>query len=441
MDLEALQQLITADPLVDVAACRRELAHIRRGRGVLDAREVQVLGRLDQLTATQPSVFPEGELAAASKSSLGKASKVRDRQAACDQLPELADALAEGSTTGERVDAVARATAGLSDGEREKVAEHGASIAAAASNATDRQFRELLEGIVAKARRDDGLDQLAKQRSASGLRWWTGADGMWNFTGKLDPVRGAELEGRLRNAVESLFHGSAAARRSGVGGQSGVSGVAGGVSGVAGGVGTAGDLDGTMSGFAADDAPTDPVLRQQHLSVLAVLSLVAGTASAGGAPDVTVIIDERTLVEGGRHDQSVLDAGLGRFGLPVETVRRWACVGSVTPVVVGADGVRLFLGRETRLANREQRRALRVLYRTCALCDVPFEHTQIHHVSWFGRHGGATDIGNLLPLCNRHHHLVHEGGWQLELHPDRRLTVTMPDGRVLSHGPPRARAA
>lgn len=238
MDIAALQQLIIADPLVDVAARRRELEHIRRGRGVLDAREVHVLGRLDQLTASLPSVFPEAELATASRSSLGKASKVRDRQAACDQLPELADALAEGSTTGERV-----------------------------------------------------------------------------------------------------------------------------------------------------------------------------------------------------------DAGLGRFGLPVETVRRWACIGSVTPVVVGAEGVRLFLGRETRLASRDQRRALRVLYRTCALCDVPFEHTQMHHVSWFGRHGGATDIGNLLPLCNRHHHLVHEGGWQLVLHPDRRLTVTMPDGRVLSHAPPRVRAA
>ena len=157
-------------------------------------------------------------------------------------------------------------------------------------------------------------------------------------------------------------------------------------------------------------------------------------------PDVTVLIDARTFLTGEAHDGTVCEAGVGRFGLPIETVRRWACLGGVTPVVVGADGVRLFLGRETRLANRAQRRALRVLYRTCALCDTAFEHCQIHHVHWF-EHGGRTDVDTLLPLCNRHHHLVHEGGWQLHLAPDRTLTVARPGGQVTTHGPPRARAA
>lgn len=157
-------------------------------------------------------------------------------------------------------------------------------------------------------------------------------------------------------------------------------------------------------------------------------------------PDVTVLIDARTFLTGETHEHTVCEAGVGRFGLPIETVRRWACVGGVTPVVVSADGVRLFLGRETRLANRAQRRALRVLYRTCALCDTAFEHCQIHHVHWF-EHGGRTDIDGLVPLCNHHHHLVHEGGWQLHLAPDRTLTVTRPGGQVTVHGPPRAKAA
>jgi len=153
-----------------------------------------------------------------------------------------------------------------------------------------------------------------------------------------------------------------------------------------------------------------------------------------------VLIDVRTFLTGDSHEGTVCEAGIGRFGLPVETVRRWACLGSVTPVVVAADGVRLFLGRETRLANRAQRRALRVLYRTCALCDTAVDHCQVHHVAWF-RSGGRTDIDNLLPLCNRHHHLVHEGGWVVHLAPDRTLTVTRPGGQVSTHGPPRAMAA
>jgi hypothetical protein len=153
-----------------------------------------------------------------------------------------------------------------------------------------------------------------------------------------------------------------------------------------------------------------------------------------------VLIDATTLLQG-HHDHTIIDAGLGRFGLPIETIRRWACIGTVTPVVTAADGTRLYLGRETRLANRAQRRALRVLYRTCALCDVPFEHTQIHHVTWYSLHFGRTDIDNLLPLCRTHHQLVHEGRWQLHLAADRTLTVTRPGGTTSTHGPPRTKAA
>jgi hypothetical protein len=273
----------------------------------------------------------------------------------------------------------------------------------------------LVERIVGASRHDDGREQLSRQRSASRLRWWNGADGMWNLAGSLDPVRGAEVEGRLRRLIEALFHSG------GAGG-----GVGGGGSGAA---------------VADGELPHDPVERQQYMAAMALVDALSGTATVqGGGPDVTVLIDARTLFEG-RHPHSVLDVGLGRFGLPLDTIRRWACLGTVTPVVVAADGVRLFLGRETRLANRHQRRALRVLYRTCALCDVPFEHTQIHHVSWFTRHQGGTDLPNLLPLCTRHHHLVHEGGWHVRIRSDRSLVVTMPDGSVTNHSPPMQRAA
>ena len=37
---------------------------------------------------------------------------------------------------------------------------------------------------------------------------------------------------------------------------------------------------------------------------------------------------------------------------------------------------------------------------------------------------------NLIPLCETHHHLVHEGGWTLELHPDRRTVWSTPDGTI-----------
>jgi hypothetical protein len=77
MDLLALRTVIGATPLTDLDACRRELEHARGGRGLLDAREVEVLGRLDEVTADVPSILPEDELANAAKSSLPKALKIR----------------------------------------------------------------------------------------------------------------------------------------------------------------------------------------------------------------------------------------------------------------------------------------------------------------------------------------------------------------------------
>lgn len=268
MDLGCLRAIINDTALIDLADCRTELDHLRIARAALDTRELEVMRRLDEIADVQPSVFPDDELAKAAKTNLGKSAKVRKRKKACDDIPELADALANGDTTGERVDTFANATAGLKPEELEKVAEHGAAIAAAAAYSTERQYQELLERLVGRARGDDGLNTLARQRRATGFRWWTNQhDGMWQCAGKFDPVRGTELEGRIRNALEALFHGSA--------------------------------------GSVPDDCPTDPHERHDHLAALALLALSEGKGTSG-LPDVTVLIDEKTLVDGCRHEHSVV---------------------------------------------------------------------------------------------------------------------------------------
>jgi hypothetical protein len=48
-----------------------------------------------------------------------------------------------------------------------------------------------------------------------------------------------------------------------------------------------------------------------------------------------------------------------------------------------------------------------------------------------------TNLDRLIPTCRRHHHLVHEGGWQLELDPvTRELTVRLADGTLHSRRRP-----
>jgi predicted restriction endonuclease len=94
------------------------------------------------------------------------------------------------------------------------------------------------------------------------------------------------------------------------------------------------------------------------------------------------------------------------------------------------------------LANRAQRRALGAVYATCAIpgCRVRYSRTKLHHVIWW-RHGGRTDLENLLPTCEIHHQKLHNNGWLLTLAPDRTLTIRFPDGTIMTTGPPGCNAA
>jgi Domain of unknown function (DUF222) len=169
------------------------------------------------------------------------------------------------------------------------------------------------------------------------------------------------------------------------------------------------------------------------------MKLAEGEAIGSGRPEITVVIDLKTLLDAA-HAKSRVDVS-GGVTLPVETIRRMACYADIVPAVLGTNGVVLDLGRSTRLASAHQRRALRVMYSHCAVgnCDVTFDHCTMHHVSYW-RHGGRSDIGNMLPLCSKHHHLAHEGGWKFHLDHDRTLFITKPDGSQQTHPPPLARA-
>jgi len=89
------------------------------------------------------------------------------------------------------------------------------------------------------------------------------------------------------------------------------------------------------------------------------------------------------------------------------------------------------------LASRAQRRALRGLYRSCAIpgCTVGYDRCKLHHIIWWIK-GGTTDLNNLLPVCSMHHTRIHNDGWIIELGPHRELTLRLPDGSIRTTGPP-----
>jgi hypothetical protein len=104
--------------------------------------------------------------------------------------------------------------------------------------------------------------------------------------------------------------------------------------------------------------------------------------------------------------------------------------------VTAADLQRFDLGR----SQRDVSTSLRELVGTIdgERCRFPgcTRHKKLHahHVVYWSE-GGATDFDNVVLLCSRHHTLVHSQGFQLVLHPDRRLDVTTADGVAVLHLP------
>jgi hypothetical protein len=77
------------------------------------------------------------------------------------------------------------------------------------------------------------------------------------------------------------------------------------------------------------------------------------------------------------------------------------------------------VGRRSRTATRDQREALRAAHRHCLFpgCRVDASRCEAHHVRPWER-GGATCLSDLILLCARHHHLVHEGRWRILIDDD-----------------------
>ncbi len=188
-----------------------------------------------------------------------------------------------------------------------------------------------------------------------------------------------------------------------------------------------------------EGCPIDPVEKQAFLRAMAFVASLDGEGPSMGRPEVVVVIDGSALDDCG---EATTD-----WGVPVELPRSvledLLPEALVAPVVVRGGLVihapgELNLGRTTRLANAAQRRVLRALYPTCGMpdCSVPYRYSKAHHVVWW-RHGGRTDLDNMLPVCNGHHNAIHHEGWEVKLQPDRTVTVTLPTGEVMTCGPPK----
>ncbi len=248
-------------------------------------------------------------------------------------------------------------------------------------------------------------------RARRELRIWEDASGMVNLRGALDPVNGATLKAAIDGLVGAELRRARDARRTGFGSTAGAA------DGAVSDGGTTSD-GGTVSagGSEADDAVTGErrSIGQMNADALADLARHAlGCAAVPTLRQVTVVA---------RVDADALASGEGAAAIDgieqpvsIQTVRELLTSAGIAPLYIGTGCEKLELGRAVRLFSTAQKIALAERDGGCAWpgCRRPPSHTEAHHVAWWTRDGGATDVDNGILLCSHHHHRVHDDGWRI----------------------------
>ncbi|MDW3212501.1 MAG: HNH endonuclease [Ilumatobacteraceae bacterium] len=395
--IKAIDGDVTA---ADSARCADLLRDVRLARGWLDAAEARITSRMTVLHDSAGAA-PAADLHTRCGGVSAAEGKRKERRSkTLDEAPSFGDALADGAIGAEHVDALANATARLDDEVKASLLGETSDLLGAAASMSPERFGRHVRDRARRIERDNGVERNTRQRRETYLsRKLNGATGMVEGRFAFHPELANQVFGAVDRQVAAMI------------------------------------AEGERNG---DPAFVDRAVDRNRVAAEALGCLVAGGHQAVRPleADITVIVDERTVTTGELNDHSACETGDG-LELPPASILRLLCSGRVTPIIVDTDGNALDAGDTVRFANRKQRRALRAMYRTCAFhgCDVVFDRCEIHHITpW--EHGGPTDLLNLIPICSRHHHVVHEVGWSLVLEPDRTLIIHQPDGTVFGRTRP-----
>ncbi|MEL6890387.1 MAG: HNH endonuclease [Actinomycetota bacterium] len=416
LDREMLA-LVDADlGALDRDGLMRLLDASRRIRSKLDAIEVRAHRRMRELESIG-AAEPAREAVAAAAGGDGRHGRtVSDRDELCLAAPEVEDALDDGSITGVHADAIAKAGRSLPDAVRAEYLSHADELLKRSSrlglDAFRRECRQLAKQLLADSHTGSNADELESQRAASKVSRWTDrVTGMCHTMIELDPIRDHQLQRAARRELQRLRHCEANAERSWQ------------------------ELEveawvncviGATSGPATDAGPT------AHGTTTRVVDR---------SPQILAVVDvDRLRADVVTH--GLCETSDGR-DLPISTLRRLCCDAEIIPTVLDGAARVLDHGRARRTASPEQRHALTTIHASCAFpgCDVGIDDCRIHHVDFWTRDVGPTDLANLAPVCEHHHHRLHEGGWTLRLDADRIGTWRRPDGEIHHVGPTADRRA
>lgn len=133
-------------------------------------------------------------------------------------------------------------------------------------------------------------------------------------------------------------------------------------------------------------------------------------------PAVRVIVSEKTLQD---HSGSGFIEG-SPDPVSLETIERQLCSTGTVGVRFDDEGQCVNVGRDQRLFTARQRIGLAVRDGGCRFpdCERPPSWCEAHHIDYWHRDDGRTDIADGILLCRNHHMLVHDNHWTIERRDD-----------------------
>jgi hypothetical protein len=332
---------------------------------------------------------------------------------ALEELPQISQAMEEGSLSFTKVRALTR----VATPENENTLLEFAQAGSAAN------LERLVRGWKVLDRKSELTAEQLRHRTRR-FSAFVDVDGMVVVRGRLDPEVGAMLMRAVEAASDALFREVRSKKE-----------------------------ESNRDPMPIIDEPntelqevTPEQRRADAVGLIAERALAAGFGSAGGGRDadapvsgskaeryqVMLHVDENTLREHAEPGQSELEDGTR---VSAETARRLSCDCGVVIIGHGPDGEVTGAGRRTRTVPPALRRALEARDRGCRFPGCGLRFTEAHHIQHWAD-GGETSQRNIALLCNRHHRAVHEGQVLICIDVKGQVAFFTPKGKTLFDAPP-----
>ena len=411
----------------------------KRARSALDAYEARLLTAANR-------AFDGGaagaELMRTAAGCSQREARHRSRRAeTLADMPAVAQALSDGAITAEHADALVKAAEATST---EAVDADTALLAKAESLPADLAAREVADWAHRRQSEQDREAKFRRQRALRNHRTWIDADGMFNTRGRFDPVTGASIRAVIDDTANRLYRTD--------GGRDGGDKIrtwdqrnADALAAALGVIPTPTGTDKPSNG----QHPATELVSEDHNSGASApgrgvaRGQVRRRASGDGAPvtgpagrgqhspslrNQILVIAHTDAITGADPDAPCEIPGTGP--IPRSELERLACEAELFGILFDGNGLPLWHGRRTRTVTPQQWRTLVARDRGCVLCGAAPSYCHAHHIiAWTAPAEGPTDIDNLVLVCNRHHHHIHQHHLTLTRHPDGHWTTTEPDPR------------